>query len=125
MWLDTGGVIGGDQTNPRLLRVGGVRGGYRLLDIYFFHHAEFGSGDVYLEPAIEAMRHFREKGLIRATGMRGPHRFALDRLAHGPCVDKVARFRELFERIQPDVLAVRNNLSTLIERISVVTTTST
>jgi methylglyoxal reductase len=85
---------------------------HQLEDIYFFHHAEFGSGDVYLEPAIEAMRRFREEGLIRTVGMRGPHRFVLDRLAEGPRTDKVARFRELFDRIQPDMLAVRDNLLT-------------
>jgi aryl-alcohol dehydrogenase-like predicted oxidoreductase len=88
------------------------------VDIYFFHHAEFGSGDVYLEPAIEAMRRFPEERLIRTVGMRGPHRFVLDRLAEGPRTDKVARFRELFERIQPDVLAVRDNLLTPQDRSS-------
>lgn len=67
------------------------------VDIYFFHHAEFGPGDIHLESAIEAMQRFRAEGLIRTVGMRGPHRFALDRLADGPRADKDARFRELFE----------------------------
>lgn len=31
------------------------------VDIYFFHHSEFGPGDIHLEPAIEAMRRFREE----------------------------------------------------------------
>ncbi|HEX7660183.1 MAG TPA: aldo/keto reductase [Pseudonocardiaceae bacterium] len=83
------------------------------LDIYFFHHAEFGDNDHWLEGAIQAMNQFRDEGLVRAVGMRGPHRFALDRLDHSrPRIDKVTRFRELFKRIQPDVLAVRDNLLT-------------
>lgn len=87
--------------------------GTRYLDIYFFHHSEFGADDVLLEPAVEAMRQFRAEGLVRAIGMRGPHRFALDRLRDtGVRRDKAERFRALFDRIQPDVLAVRDNLLT-------------
>jgi methylglyoxal reductase len=67
---------------------------------------------------IEAMRRFRAEGLIRTVGMRGPHRFVLDRLADGPRPDKVARFHKLFERIQPGVLAVRDNLLTPQDRSS-------
>jgi methylglyoxal reductase len=50
------------------------------LDIYFFHHAEFGENDRWLDGAVQAMHQFRDEGLVRAVGMRGPHRFALDRL---------------------------------------------
>ena len=50
------------------------------LDIYFLHNAEFGTDDQYLDGAVEQMRAFQEQGLIRAIGMRGPHRFATDRL---------------------------------------------
>jgi methylglyoxal reductase len=87
------------------------------LDLYFFHHAEFGENDQLLEPSIETMRAFQAQGLVRAMGMRGPHRFALHRLNNnGPRTDKVARFQALFERIQPDVLAVRDNLLTPQDR---------
>lgn len=87
------------------------------LDIYFFHYAEFGGNDERLDAAIETMGDLRAKGLVRAIGMRGPHRFALDRLGNaGARGDKVARFRALFERIQPDVLAVRDNLLTPQDR---------
>jgi methylglyoxal reductase len=82
------------------------------LDVYFFHHAEFGENDQWLDAAIETMRQFRAEGLVRAIGMRGPHRFALDRLNGRTRTDKVARFQTLFESIQPDVLAVRDNLLT-------------
>lgn len=88
------------------------------LDIYFLHHADFGSDDRYLDGAVEAMRGFQAEGLIRAVGMRGPHRFALDRLHTPPELrgDKIARFRALFDVVQPDVLAVRDNLLTPDDR---------
>jgi methylglyoxal reductase len=92
------------------------------LDLYFLHHSQFGPDDQWLPGAIETMRAFREEGLIRAIGMRGPHRFALDRLATRPARgesgrgDKVARFRHLFAQVQPDVLAVRDNLLTPTSR---------
>jgi methylglyoxal reductase len=87
------------------------------LDIYSFHHPEFGEGDSYLLPAIEAMRSFREEGLVRAVGMRGPHRYAPSRLApRAQRTDKAARFEYLFARIVPDILAVRDNLLTPASR---------
>lgn len=88
------------------------------LDIYAFHHPEFGEGDHWLHPALDAMRTFRDEGLIRAIGMRGPHRFALDRLTTPPDRrgDKIARFQALFDTIQPDILAIRDNLLTPSKR---------
>ena len=84
------------------------------LDIYALHHPNFGIDDRWLRPAIDAMRTFRDQGLIRAIGMRGPHRFALDRIATPPDQrgDKIARFRALFDEVKPDVLAVRDNILT-------------
>ncbi|MGH3928295.1 MAG: aldo/keto reductase, partial [Pseudonocardiaceae bacterium] len=52
-------------------------------------------------------------GLVQLVGMRGPHRYAPDRLIEGaPRENKHARFRELFEVIRPEVLTVRYNLLT-------------
>jgi methylglyoxal reductase len=84
------------------------------LDIYALHHPNFGVDDRWLHPAIEAMRAFRDEGLIKAIGMRGPHRFALDRLTTPPDQrgDKIARFRALFDIVRPDILAIRDNLLT-------------
>lgn len=84
------------------------------LDIYFLHNAEFGPDDQYLNDAITQMRTFQEQGLIKAIGMRGPHRFATDRLAIGKQQreDKYARFRHLFSIIRPGYLAVRFNALT-------------
>jgi aryl-alcohol dehydrogenase-like predicted oxidoreductase len=88
------------------------------VDIYFLHHADFGQSDRWLVPAAEAMESFKEEGLIRAIGMRGPHRFAPDRLRTPPDRrgDKVARFKAVFDAVQPDVLAVRDNLLTPADR---------
>lgn len=84
------------------------------LDIYALHHSDFGPGDRYLEPAVDTMRAFRAEGLIKAIGMRGPHRFAPDRLTTSPDRrgDKIARFKAVFDVVQPEVLAVRDNLLT-------------
>jgi methylglyoxal reductase len=84
------------------------------LDIYFLHNANFGPGDRYLDGAVEQMRAFQAEGLVRCVGMRGPHRFATDRLTvpRDRREDKHARFRHLFHLIEPGYLAVRYNALT-------------
>ncbi|QIS23597.1 aldo/keto reductase [Nocardia terpenica] len=82
------------------------------IDLYFFHHNNFGPHDSDLDSAVGTMQRFRAEGLIRAVGMRGPHRYALDRLTGQPTTDKYARFHQLFSRINPQVIAVRDNLLT-------------
>ncbi|MFI5986959.1 aldo/keto reductase [Streptomyces sp. NPDC051555] len=84
------------------------------LDIYFFHNADFGPGDLYLEEAVAQMHDFQRQGLITAIGMRGPHRYATERVtvAKEQRGDKYARFAYLAERIRPDYLAARFNALT-------------
>ncbi|WP_406279163.1 aldo/keto reductase [Nocardia sp. NBC_00881] len=91
------------------------------LDIYFFHHPEFGADDKYLDGAIETMHDFLAKGLIRTIGLRGPHRYALDRVTGTDRGDKYSRFHHLFTRIRPDILAVRDNLLTPQSRSGIFT----
>jgi methylglyoxal reductase len=81
------------------------------LDIYFLHNSSFSENDQYLDAAVGQTFEFRDQGIIRALGMRGPHRFATDRLTipRQDRDDKHARFRYLFERISPDYLAVRSS----------------
>ncbi|MFI6883902.1 aldo/keto reductase [Streptosporangium canum] len=88
------------------------------LDIYFLHRSDFGDDDRLLIPAVEAMHAFCSEGLIKAIGMRGPHRFARDRLTVAPNQrgDKIARFKEVFAVVQPQVLAVRDNLLSPLAR---------
>jgi methylglyoxal reductase len=84
------------------------------LDIYFLHNSEFGPGDQYLDGAITQMHAFCDQGLIKAVGMRGPHRFATDRLtiAKQQRDDKHTRFRHLFSLVRPGFLAARFNALT-------------
>nr|WSX75835.1 aldo/keto reductase [Streptomyces sp. NBC_00899] len=88
--------------------------GTTYLDVYALHNGNFGPGDRDLPEAVEAMRAFQTEGLVRAVGMRGPHRYAPERLAGAPGSreDKHARFRRQFAQVRPDVLAVRDNLLT-------------
>ena len=88
--------------------------GTDYLDVYFLHNFDFGPDDAYLPAAIERMRSFQSAGLVRAVGMRGPHRLATERLSTPKAArrDKQARFREVFALVRPEVLAVRYNLLT-------------
>ncbi|WP_031074398.1 aldo/keto reductase [Streptomyces sp. NRRL WC-3742] len=88
--------------------------GTDYLDVYSLHNANFGPDDAYLSAAVEALRSFQAEGLIRAVGMRGPHRYAPERVGVAPSSqeDKHQRFRRHFQLVQPDVLAVRDNLLT-------------
>ncbi|MGB6163719.1 MAG: aldo/keto reductase [Pseudonocardiaceae bacterium] len=85
------------------------------LDIYALHHPNFGTSDRWLQPAIDAMLTFRDQGLIRAIGMRGPHRFALDRISTPP--DQRADVQRAFSAgdhrirkrwFQPDAIEIIN-----------------
>ncbi|MDI3407661.1 aldo/keto reductase [Streptomyces cavernicola] len=84
------------------------------LDVYFLHNAEFGEDDRFLDGAIDMMRTFQSEGLVKTVGMRGPHRFATERVnvPKEQRKDKHARFRYLFDRVQPDYLACRFNALT-------------
>ncbi|MEI5098502.1 aldo/keto reductase [Streptomyces sp. PmtG] len=84
------------------------------LDVYFLHNAEFGDDDRYLDGAVDMMRTFQSAGMIKTIGMRGPHRFATERInvPKEQRTDKHARFRHLFEHVRPQYLAVRYNALT-------------
>lgn len=86
--------------------------GTHYLDVYAFHSGDFGPNDAYLDDAIAQMYAFRRAGLIRAISMRAPHELAVEwAIAPAtPCGRRAARFLHLFERIRPDILAVRHNL---------------
>ncbi|MFD4004659.1 aldo/keto reductase [Streptomyces rubiginosohelvolus] len=84
------------------------------LDIYHFHHPDFGPGDRYLDAAVAQMRAFQSEGLVRCVGLRGPHRLASERTTLAPeqREDKHQRFLRLFDAVRPDFLAVRHNALT-------------
>jgi methylglyoxal reductase len=82
------------------------------VDIYYFHNFNFGASREYLDDAVAEMRRFREEGKVKAIGMRGPHRFSLDR-AHGTVgQDKYEIFFSVAEKVRPDVVQIRFNLLT-------------
>ncbi|WP_156757018.1 aldo/keto reductase [Actinokineospora pegani] len=81
------------------------------LDLYYLHSTDFGPDNEYLPGAVAALRKLRERGMIRAVGLRAPHHFAQE-WAHGdgPRAAATARWLHLFDQIQPDVVSVRYNL---------------
>ena len=85
--------------------------GIDYLDIYHLHSSDFGPDDEYLLETVDAMAGLRNRGLVRAIGMRAPHTFA-EHWAGTESPDSVrtARWLHLFHAIQPDVLTVRYNL---------------
>lgn len=40
-----------------------------VIDLYYFHHCDFGPNDEYFDDALAAMRQFREEGKIRFIGL--------------------------------------------------------
>ena len=40
-----------------------------VIDLYYFHHCDFGPGDQYFDDALTAMRAFRDEGKIRFIGL--------------------------------------------------------
>jgi aryl-alcohol dehydrogenase-like predicted oxidoreductase len=65
------------------------------LDIYYFHHTDFGENDTYRDQACEAMERLRQEGKIRHIGLSG---YATKKL------------RRLIPHIQPQVVQVPASL---------------
>jgi aryl-alcohol dehydrogenase-like predicted oxidoreductase len=66
-----------------------------VIDLYYFHHCDFGPGDVYFDDALAAMRRLREEGKIRFIGLSDWD------------ASKIMRF---IERVDPDVVQPYRNL---------------
>lgn len=65
------------------------------IDLYYFHHCDFGPDDVHLEPALEVVMRAREAGKIRFLGLsdwRG------------------AKILRLLDRVDPDVVQPYRNV---------------
>jgi aryl-alcohol dehydrogenase-like predicted oxidoreductase len=60
-----------------------------VLDLYYFHHGDFGPGDRYLEDAVAVMRDLKKEGKIRLIGQSA--------YSSGD-------FLKLVPKVQPDVL---------------------
>ncbi|MCE5272638.1 aldo/keto reductase [bacterium] len=59
------------------------------VDIYYFHHGDFGESDLWLDGAIEVMRRLKEEGKVRFIGQSAYTQ---------------ADFEKLIPRVDPDVL---------------------
>ncbi len=86
--------------------------GTDYIDIYFFHHLDFGKDNENLPGAVEAMTYFKERGMIRFVGLRGPHEFSLQKKSGVNSGHTFDSFRRLAESIRPDVVSVRYNMIT-------------
>jgi aryl-alcohol dehydrogenase-like predicted oxidoreductase len=62
------------------------------LDLYYFHHTDFGPGDRYLEGAVAAMDDLVRAGKVRVKGL---------------CAHSVERYEQLVPVIRPAVLQSR------------------
>ena len=83
------------------------------IDIYFFHHLDFGPNDRYLKGAIKQIEKFKDEGYIKFIGLRGPHKFSLYRKLGQESFDGgYDRFHKLANLIDPDVISVRYNMIT-------------
>lgn len=83
----------------------------KYIDIYFYHHHNFGPRDKYLHKAIEQMREFKRKGFIHYIGLRGPHQFLPSKKHKQLKLEELFnRFFYLAELIDPDVISVKYNM---------------
>jgi len=64
------------------------------IDLYYFHHGDFGKDDMYLEDAVEVMYRLRDEGKIRVIGQSA---YSND------------DFERLVPKVKPDVLQSRAN----------------
>lgn len=65
------------------------------LDIYYFHHGDFGKQDIYLAPAIDMMQNLKKEGKIRLIGLSAY---------------STTDFLKLIPKIKPDLIQSWANL---------------
>jgi len=66
-----------------------------VIDLYYFHHCDFGPNDVYFDDALATMRALRDEGKIRFIGLSDWD------------ASKIMRF---IERVDPDVVQPYRNV---------------
>ncbi|HEY6138080.1 MAG TPA: aldo/keto reductase [Thermoanaerobaculia bacterium] len=65
------------------------------VDLYYFHHCDFGPDDRYFDDALKQVRRFREEGKIRFVGLSDWN---------------ASRIMRFIERVDPDVVQPYRNL---------------
>ncbi|HEX9984895.1 MAG TPA: aldo/keto reductase [Thermoanaerobaculia bacterium] len=66
-----------------------------VLDLYYFHHCDFGPDDRYFDGALETMQRLREEGKVRFVGLSDWD---------------ATRIMRFIERVDPDVVQPYRNL---------------
>jgi len=66
-----------------------------VIDLYYFHHCDFGPDDSYFADALATMRSFRDEGKIRFIGLSDWD---------------ASRIMQFIERVDPDVVQPYRNL---------------
>ncbi len=66
-----------------------------VLDLYYFHHCDFGPDDRYFEGALETMHRLRDEGKVRFIGLSDWN---------------ASRIMRFIERVDPDVVQPYRNL---------------
>lgn len=66
-----------------------------VIDLYYFHHCDFGPNEVWFEPALEVMRRLREEGKVRFIGLSDWD---------------ASRIMRFIERVDPDVVQPFRNV---------------
>jgi aryl-alcohol dehydrogenase-like predicted oxidoreductase len=85
--------------DPRFMRAQAERS-LRLLrteaiDLYYFHHCDFGASDEYLDGALETMHRLRDEGKVRFIGLSDWD---------------ASRIMKFIDRVDPDVVQPYRNL---------------
>lgn len=84
--------------------------GIDYIDIYFLHHLDFGKNNEFLDEALETILQFKNKGLIRFIGLRGPHHFSFYRNNTHDFDADVQTFTSIAELVDPEVITIRYNM---------------
>jgi aryl-alcohol dehydrogenase-like predicted oxidoreductase len=66
-----------------------------VIDLYYFHHCDFGPGDRYFDGAMEVMRRLRDEGKVRFIGLSDWD---------------ASRIMRFIERVDPDVVQPFRNV---------------
>lgn len=81
------------------------------IDIYFFHHLNFGENNKFLKEAIATFRELKENKKIKLIGLRGPHKYALIR-KNNKIYNPINSYFKLLEEVNPDIISLRYNFMT-------------
>ncbi len=81
------------------------------IDIYWFHHLDFGENHNLLEPALIQMRRFKDEGRVKYIGLRGPHKYSPLRAKGSKTTSESLKdFFYIADIVDPDIISLRYNV---------------